>query len=369
MGLSQGSASTRDAGATRSSGVRQDGGLNSTSSSGSSSTGSFANSTGGSTGGTGATSSSSSGGGGCGQAPCDAGTICDEATQGCRLPVYGEDCDPTVGCGSQPPGMICAEASGSSKQTCLVPCASTTDSSTCPYGMSCGDPSSPGYCSPAASATCTLWTPCMLGAGVTGLCVPLGQGASCLATGTLPPYAACNPQTSNNDSPVLCASGICLSAAGIPQTLGAAPAQSGGYCVPPCGGQGSAAAGAPTCASDQHCFETPGDPYGLCLPGSPCSLGGSKSCQFGWWCLPDSFAAETGGCIDSQADAGATGAACEQPVAFTVANPCVAGDVCLASPDGAAACAEVCLLSGADETAACGTCTAVADGGAVGLCE
>jgi hypothetical protein len=302
--------------------------------------------------------------------------VCDQATQSCRLPGYGEACTPDAGCASQPPGMICSDASlaGSSQELCLVPCSNATDSSACPYGLSCGDPNLPGYCSPQGSGTCTPWTPCSLGTSLVGICVPDGEGVSCVAGGNVAtPYAACNPQASNSQATELCANGmICVADAQLPQTLGSSPAEIGGYCVPPCGGTGSNALTGPSCSPDEHCFEAAGGAYGLCLPGSPCSLGGSQSgsqsCQYGWWCLPDSFDAEAGGCIKSVADAGAAGDECQQPEGFTTTNPCQAGSVCLPDLNGYASCETVCLLTpNTGEAVAC-ACTAVGDAGAVGVC-
>jgi hypothetical protein len=301
--------------------------------------------------------------------------ICDQTAQVCRLPTYGEGCDPTVGCASQPSGMTCTEVNfeGTSEELCLVAC-SATDSSACPYGTSCGDPDLLGYCSPAGPETCTPWSTCSLGGTLMGLCVPDDQGASCLAAGTvLQPFASCNPDATNSDTTNLCAAGmVCLAASAIPQTLGAAPASSGGYCVPPCDVSGPNATYAPDCAADQHCFEPPGASYGLCLPGSACSFGTSKACSAGWWCLPDSLDAASGGCVESLADAGVGGDPCQQPVGFAAVNPCSAGDACLSDSSGGGSCETLCLLGSACEGA--GACTAVRNGGddagaALGVCE
>jgi hypothetical protein len=297
-------------------------------------------------------------------------------TQICRLPGYGEGCSPDAGCAASPPGMVCSDASfaGSSQELCLVPCNTATDSSACPYGMSCGDPNLPGYCSPQGPGTCSPWTPCSLGSGLIGLCVPSGQGVSCVAAGTVAQaFEACNPQASNAEAAQLCANGmLCEPAANIPLTLGTAPASSGGFCVPPCGVYGAGATGEPVCADNQHCVQTAGSSYGLCLPGSACSLGGSQPCEHGWWCLPDSFEAESGGCVGSADDAGAAGDSCQPAVGFTTTNPCQPGNLCLPNPGGATACQTVCLITPAtSQNTACetGLCTAVEDGGVLGVCE
>ncbi len=380
-GVSGGGSSSSSAGGKGSSGEDAgaigNGGTSGGAHSGSSSA--YSSVGGGTTGGAAGSGSGSSSGGstpGCnpaGPTPCETGLVCDQATQSCRLPGYGESCTPDAGCAPEPPGMICSDASyaGSSQELCLVPCSTSTGSSACPYGMSCGDPDLPGYCSPEGAGTCTPWAPCSLGANLIGVCVPTTEGVSCVAAGTVTaPFTSCNPQASNSDATDLCANGmICVAAADVPQTLGSAPAEGAGYCVPPCAGSGLGATGAPSCGDGEHCYQAAGASYGLCLPGSPCSLNGSKACQYGWWCLPDSFDAESGGCIDSAADAGAAGAPCDQPAGFTITNPCQAGNVCLADASGGTSCETVCIVTPTAEVGNACTCSAVDDAGVLGLCE
>src|ERR1700722_19234800 len=90
--------------------------------------------------------------------PCDpldvtdvcasSGLVCDSLTQLCRLPSTGEQCQDAVGCSALPVGLGCYSValSGTPSSVCLIPCSSG-DSSSCPYGTSCGDPNLPGYCS------------------------------------------------------------------------------------------------------------------------------------------------------------------------------------------------------------------------------
>ena len=267
-----------------------------------------------------------------------------------------------MGCGAAPAGMTCTAAafSGSSQELCLIAC-SAADSSVCPYGTSCGDPNLPGYCSPAGSGVCTPWSPCALGGGVSGLCVPSGSGTVCIASGGVTqPYGACDPQASNASTTALCGVGmICLANAQAPATLRASLAgQAGGSCFPLCG------YGAPGCSADQHCYDPAGAAYGVCLPGAPCSVGPNR-CQIGWWCLPDSLDAVTGGCTPSGQDAGAPGDPCALPGQLDAPCACVPGAACLPAPDGGTRCQTLCGL----DAGRCdqGVCAPVGDAGAAVL--
>src|SRR6201999_2120612 len=80
------------------------------------------------------------------------GLVCDGASGQCRLPYLGEQCQPSVGCADAPTGMGCyvANDNGTAVNLCLIPCS---NSSVCPYGMSCLANGN-SYCTSQASGDC-----------------------------------------------------------------------------------------------------------------------------------------------------------------------------------------------------------------------
>lgn len=278
---------------------------------------------------------------------CGVGEVCDDTSGTCRLPGYGESCNPQVGCATAPPGMTCTQASynGSSEELCLIPCTAS-DSSACPYGTSCGDSSLPDYCSPQGAGVCSAWGPCALGGGVSGLCIPEGKRNVCYALGTEPPFAPCDPQASNDDAAALCDGGmLCIPNAQAPATLRASVAGlAGGTCFPLCLAGPAGSVGLLGCADSQHCYQPPGAAYGTCLPGSPCTAGESHCPAVGWWCLPDDVDSPSGGCVPSAEDAADAGGPCALPTALDAPCPCTAGAVCLPGANGNDSCQTLCGL-------------------------
>ncbi len=272
---------------------------------------------------------------------CAAGLTCDSSRSTCRLPADGEACEPGVGCGPAPAGLECVAASwsGNQRTLCLVPCDGA-DSAPCPYLTSCGDPDLPGYCSPAGQSACTPWLPCALGPHLAGSCLPGNGGDVCAAIGTVvTPYGRCDPLASNRDGSLLCAAGmLCLP---DPSGLSAE-----GECVPLCDADGG-----PSCVSDEHCSSASGWPFGLCLAGPPCEIGG-RGCFAGATCLPDDLDAPYGGCATSAPDAGTRGASCT-PIHGSGQNPCAPGLACLPGSDGGSDCEPPCLLGAPDLGASC----------------
>jgi hypothetical protein len=266
---------------------------------------------------------------------CTSALICDAQSGVCRLPRYGEACDPSVGCASVPMGMQCLQATyaGSALQACLIPCTSQ-DSSNCPYGTSCGDPNLPGYCSAQGSGGCTPGSTCALGPGLAGTCVAVGTQNACLADGeVLDRYGACNPDATNAQSSALCGAGfICEAESG---GLGSDP--SDGFCFPICQAQSD-------CLDSEHCAEGSTFRLGLCRPGIACSL---DSAACGAWavCVPDSADGLGGGCLQLVSNPGQEGQACQPPQTPTDAIPCVSG-ACLAIGDGGPTCQALCQLNG-----------------------
>ncbi|MHB1845152.1 MAG: hypothetical protein ACYCWW_09995 [Deltaproteobacteria bacterium] len=299
---------------------------------------------------------------------CAAGLICDSASSRCRLPGYGESCDPSLGCGGEPVGMSCATATwtGNSRALCLIPCAGA-DSTDCPYLMSCGNPELPGYCSPSGGASCAPWQPCELGPRLTGSCIPELDGTICTALGSVTsPYGACDPLAANHEASLLCGAGmLCL------PSPDPAAASTDGECVPLC-----ASDGGPTCQSDEHCAPAPGWPFGTCRRGSPCAVG-DHSCFAEATCVPDRAVSPYGGCLASAPDAGLLGAGCSIGASLGAADPgedpCAPGLACLPDADGGESCAAPCLLDGTDPYACQGgSCTPLSNDppdASIGSCQ
>ena len=269
------------------------------------------------------------------------GLVCDATSATCRLPSLGEQCLEDAGCASAIAHLGCypASLSGIPESVCLVPCTST-DSSVCPYGTSCGDPNLAGFCS-ADGSGCTPWGTCALGGGVSGSCAPSGgTHAICFASGTeTAPYAACDPLATNGAASTLCAAGsVCLA---LPLTLGGTA--EAGFCFPLCG------VGGPSCAAGTHCDQASADVYGICKPGAACQLSSEDTCPIDLYsCVPDSASTLTGGCLPVASDAGGFGRSCAAPAGVALTANCESGEACL-PVDGGYACTPLCSLADGGE--------------------
>jgi hypothetical protein len=280
-----------------------------------------------------------------GSPSCPEALICDSQTDVCRLPRYGDACDPSVGCATEPMGMMCTETTyeGSPVYACLIAC-SAQDSSKCPYGSSCGDPNLPGYCSGAGSTSCTPGQPCALGPDVQGVCVSTSGYNTCLATGVVRSrYGSCNPNATNNQSNTLCGSGstpdggvfVCEGSSG---GLGMDP--NAGFCFPICQSQSD-------CLASEHCSEGSTFRLGVCRPGIACSID-QPSCPWETVCVPDSVNSLSGGCLALSSSPGALGQACQPPATPVDPVPCSSG-ACL-PVDGGNICSDLCNLDGGKPT-------------------
>jgi hypothetical protein len=280
-----------------------------------------------------------------GSPSCPTALICDTLTDLCRLPRYGDACDPSVGCAAVPAGMVCTQTTyeGSPVFACLIAC-SAQDSSNCPYGSSCGDPNLPGYCSGSGSTSCTLGQSCNLGPGVEGKCVSTGGHNTCLATGAvLTRYGPCNPNATNAQSTTLCSSGFVCE--GNSSGLGTDP--NDGFCFPICQSQSD-------CNSTQHCSEGSTFRLGVCRPGVACSID-APSCSVDRICVPDSANGLGGGCLPLVLSPGALGASCQPIQSPTDPEPCLSGACVPEVADGGGVCSALCDLSGGQPTCASGT--------------
>jgi hypothetical protein len=268
---------------------------------------------------------------------CPSALICDALTDLCRLPRYGDACDPTVGCASDPAGMHCTETTyeGSPVYACLIAC-SAQDSSDCPYGSSCGDPNLPGYCSGAGSASCTPGAPCTLGPGVEGTCITTSGNNTCLATGMVRSrYGLCNPNATNGESNKLCGSGFVCE--GSSAGLGADP--NAGFCFPICQSQSD-------CLDSEHCSEGSTFRLGVCRPGISCSID-MASCPAYTTCVPDSANGLIGGCLQLESSASPLGQSCQPPQTPLDPVPCQSGACLPGAGDAGDSCSALCALSGA----------------------
>jgi hypothetical protein len=258
--------------------------------------------------------------------PCSpGGLICDQVTARCRLPNLGEQCLPAEGCASTPAGLGChvANNNGTAVDLCLIACS---DSSVCPYGMSCID-NGDSYCTGQANGDCVPGAVCSLG-GVPGQCLSDGAHTVCYVVGSQHTrYGPCDPFALNSQTASLCAAGMICRA--TPEWLGGFA--DAGYCYPLCN---------TGCAADEHCFQPSAAFYSVCRPGLACAIDLDTCPTPESTCLPDDVSSVNGGCLAVTADAGEPGDPCTPPVGVPELYPCVGG-ACLPG-DGGTQCTPLC---------------------------
>jgi hypothetical protein len=224
--------------------------------------------------------------------PCaadSAGLACnlnsDQVTYSCSLPEEFETCEPSVGCGTEPPSMTCQDNSAFGGYLCVNSC---TTGSQCPDELtSCFNVGGSNicyyaFCGPTPDSIdggvngTGYYAPCDNAATNDGVCLPFTEPSMtlgiCQASGTLAAGATgCAAYRTGSSSNLCDSTSTCIED----------PSNGATVCSSICGGTVTASGGGPSCTSPDTCNLANSAPYGFCLES--CTAG-TTVCPTGETC-------------------------------------------------------------------------------------